>query len=188
MKRRELLTPHRRRGAGIAASGDWAVRPEAIHDRSPLAGNLTTGAAADGVVSTGAASAGLRRGQERRHRAPASPSRDRRSFPTLPPNSFASRSTSSPHSVIMLRAWCSRRRRQSPSSQSATTCSARESSPLSLDPAGIPPASRSWPRNSAPSDWRCCRRWSRECRAWRPSGIPRLAHHRLRRRRMPHGR
>src|SRR5262245_11750082 len=58
----------------------------------------------------------------------------------------------------------------------------------SLDPAGIPPGSRSWPRNSAPSDWRCCRRWSRECRAWRPSGIPRLAHHRLRRRRMPHGR
>src|ERR1700720_4116501 len=57
--------PARRCGAGIAASGDWAVSGEAIHDRSPLAGNLATGAAADGVVSTGAASAGLRRGQER---------------------------------------------------------------------------------------------------------------------------
>src|SRR5262245_11750080 len=63
----------RRRGAGIAASGDWAVSGGAIYDRRPLAGNLATGAAADGIVSTGAASAGFRRGQEHHHRAPPSP-------------------------------------------------------------------------------------------------------------------
>ena len=35
-------------------------------------------------------------------------------------------------------------------------------------------------------DWRCCKRWYRECRAWRPSGIPRQAHHRLQWQRMQH--
>ena len=42
------------------------------------------------------------------------------------------------------------------------------------------------PRSSVPRDWRCCKRWYRECRAWRPSGIPRQAHHRLQWQRMQH--